>query len=80
MSIQSLMSGFSTALSLPSTAVVRPFGSTELQRPDTPMPVSPLPSGNNKRKMFAISDYDPDVHVNAPIRPNYVSRPYNGWN
>ena len=80
MSIQALMTGISTAMSLSSTAIVRPFGPIVLQRPDSPMPVSPLPSGKNKRKMFAISDYDPNVHVNAPIRPNHIARPYNGLN
>ena len=81
MSIQALMSEFNMALSLPSsTAVVRPFGLTEFQRPDTPMPVSPLPSSDKKRKMFAISDYDSNMHPNAPIRPNFIARPFNGWN
>jgi hypothetical protein len=81
MSIQALMSEFNTTLSLTNrAAVVRPFGLTEFHRPDTPMPVSPLPSNDNKRKMFAISDYDSNLHPNAPIRLNFISRPFNGWN
>ncbi len=71
------MSEFNIGLLLPSTsAITRPFGQTEIQRPLVSAEIpnidgcpSPVPSHDRKR------GYDWSVHQDAPKRPNVISRP-----
>ena len=71
------MSELNIAVLLPSTsAVIRPFGQIDIQRPimtDAVTPTTPEPSVDCKRK------YDWSEHQNAPIRQNKIARPFAGF-
>ncbi len=62
------MSGLNLGLLLPSTTVIRPFGSTDIRRQITEETPGTPPS-ERKRK------YDWRQHQDAPIRQGMVSRP-----